>query len=215
LAGAVSARASAFAEEVLRTMRMTKVKIALTSLVLVIGCATGLLTYPGHAQAPAEGAPGEPGAGVGAPQQAVPQPVPQPGGFPGPAPNLPQAGAVPGAPPVAQPGGVAGAPGFAPPPPLRWQYKALSRNGVCSLGDKAPKEVDRLAAGLTRLSAEGWELFAIDPAHQGGESTYLFRRAAVAAPGGAGPMGGAGGGGTGIAPPGGVPLPAPGRGGAR
>ncbi len=52
VAEVVSARACAFAEEVLQAMRITKVKIALTTLVLVLGCATGLITYQGQAQHP-------------------------------------------------------------------------------------------------------------------------------------------------------------------
>jgi RNA polymerase sigma factor (sigma-70 family) len=50
--GVVPARAAALAEEVLKAMCMSKIKMALVAAVLVVGSATGLLTFRGLAQAP-------------------------------------------------------------------------------------------------------------------------------------------------------------------
>jgi RNA polymerase sigma factor (sigma-70 family) len=154
-AGAVSAQAAALAEEVLRAMRMTKIKVTLATVVLVLGSAMGLLAYQGQAQQPATEPPAnQTGSGAALPpgQQSTTKPPERgPGG-----------------------GGLGGGAYFG----KRWEYKALKRQAIEDLGHKA-KDQGQLTAGLNRLGAAGWELVALDPGPNAtGGSTYLFRRPA-------------------------------------
>jgi RNA polymerase sigma factor (sigma-70 family) len=183
-AGVLSGEAAAFAEEVLRAMRMTKFRIALATLVVGVGMATGLLAYQGQAQTPTTSTPqagsgaAQPPAAVGGGTTAVPVPATGASG----------AGAVP--PPAP---GAGGAGGGAVRPPARaswprWEYKALTRTEIETLGRKGEGGF-RLTVGLNELGAQGWELVAIEPgaAGRGGDaagassSTYVFRRSAAGA----------------------------------
>jgi RNA polymerase sigma factor (sigma-70 family) len=69
---------------------------------------------------------------------------------------------------------------------IKWEYKALTRSEVDTLGLKKLRSddafrVNRLAGGLNALGNEGWELAAIEPVQPGSmpfnqQAIYVFKR---------------------------------------